>query len=83
MNLAEIVFFIVVPLLLVVVMLEGRRQERKYGKGKGTGANLSRAGLMELQNLLEPERKVEIVRELERKEDLMVTVNDEAGPNKP
>ena len=83
MNLPQIVFFIVIPLLVVFIMLEGRRQERKYGKGKGTGANLSRAGLLELQSLLEPERKVEILRELESKEDLMVAVNDEAGPDKP
>lgn len=82
MYLAEIVVFIGIPLLLVVIILEGRRQEKKYGKGSGTGANLSRAGLMELQNLLEPERKVEIVRELERKEDLRVAVDDEAGPGK-
>jgi len=44
-----------------------------------TGANLSRAGLMEMQNLLEPERKVEILREMETKEELLVTLDDEGG----
>jgi hypothetical protein len=82
-NLPSIVFFVVMPLVVLVVVLESRRQKRKYGKGSGTGANLSRAGLMELQNLLEPERKVEVLREMERKEDLLVEIKDEAGPAEP
>jgi hypothetical protein len=48
-------------------------------KSPRTGSNLSRAGLMEMQNLLEPERKIEIVRELERKEELLVTLDDQGG----
>jgi hypothetical protein len=83
MNLPAVVFFIGIPLLVALIILEGRRQEKRYGKGRGTGANLSRAGLLELQSLLEPERKVEILREMESKEDLMVEVNDKAGPDKP
>jgi hypothetical protein len=78
-----VVLFVVVPLVVFLVVLEGRRQRKKYGKGSGTGANLSRAGLMELQSLLEPERKVEILREMERKEDLLVEVDDQAGPKTP
>lgn len=73
----------VAPLVVLLVVLEGRRQRRKYGKGSGTGANLARAGLMEMQSLLEPERKVEILREMERKEDLLVEVDDQAGPKTP
>lgn len=50
--------------LVVFVMLEGKRQERKYGRsGRGT---MMRAGLMDLQRHLEPERKVEII--LEKRE---------------
>jgi hypothetical protein len=50
--------------LVVFVMLEGKRQERKYGRsGRGT---MMRAGLMDLQRHLEPERKFEIL--LEKKE---------------
>ena len=50
--------------LVVFVMLEGKRQERKYGRsGRGT---MMRAGLMDLQRHLEPERKVEIL--LEKRE---------------
>ena len=83
MNHPGVVFFVVVPIVIVLIVLEGKRQQRKYGKGSGTGANLSRAGLMELQSLLEPEKKVEILREMERKDDLLVQVDDTAGPNEP
>jgi hypothetical protein len=48
-------------------------------KAPRTGANLSRAGLMELQNILEPERKIEIVREMENKEELLLTLDDKGG----
>ena len=51
------------PLLLIA---EGKRQERRYGKGSGRGSALFRAGMLETQRLLEPERKVEI---LQLKED--------------
>jgi len=82
-DLPEIVIFIVMPLIVALVLLERRRQRRRSGKGSGTGTSLSRAGLLELQNLLEPERKIEALREMERKEDLLVEVDDEAGPAKP
>jgi hypothetical protein len=83
MNLPAVVFFVAIPLLMLLIVLEGRRQAKKHGKGRGTGVNLSRAGLMEMQSLLEPDRKVEILREMERKEDLLVEVDDEAGPKTP
>lgn len=51
--------------LLLFVILEGKRQERKYGRS-GRGATLMRTGMLELQRHLQPERKVEIF--LERKE---------------
>jgi hypothetical protein len=82
-NLPAVVFFVVIPLVVLVVILEGRRQARKYGKGRGTGVNLARTGLMELQSLLEPDRKVEVLREMERKEDLLVEVDDQAGTPPP
>jgi hypothetical protein len=45
--------------LVVLIILEGRRQERKYGRsGRGS---LIGAGLVDLQRHLEPERKMEIV----------------------
>lgn len=45
-------------------MLEGKRQERKYGRsGRGT---MMRTGVLELQRHLQPDRKVEIF--VEKKE---------------
>jgi hypothetical protein len=52
--------------LPVLFFLEGKRQERRYGRGSGRGSALFRAGMLETQRLLEPERKVEI---LQRKEE--------------
>ena len=58
-----------IGLLVLLIILEGRRQERRYGRGSGRGASLMRAGMLDLQRHLEPDRKVEIVlRESERKE---------------
>ncbi len=54
-----------IGLVLVVpplVYLEGKRQQRKYGRPSGRG-NLAGAGLLELQRHLEPERKIEAFRE--------------------
>lgn len=51
-------------LLVLFVILEGKRQEKKYGRSRG--GNLMRAGLLDFQRHLEPERKVEIL--LERRE---------------
>lgn len=53
--------------LVVVILLEGRRQRRRYGRPRGTGTLMARAGLLELQRQLEPERKVELLVE-ERRE---------------
>lgn len=72
-------------LIVLLIVLESRRQQRKYGGGdrRGAGSALARAGLMEVQNLLEPERKVEVLREMERKEDLLVQLDDQGGPPRP
>ena len=50
-------------LLILAILLEGKRQERRYGRGSGKGASLMQAGMLDLQRHLEPERKVEILRE--------------------
>jgi hypothetical protein len=63
---------VITPIALAALIAMIRNEPR-------SGCNLSRAGLMELQNLLEPERKVEILREMESKKDLLVTIDDEAG----
>ena len=54
-----------------------------FRKTPRAGASLSGAGLMELQNLLEPERKVEILREIESKRDLLVSVDDQGDGRPP
>jgi len=64
--------FLGILVLVVLILLEGKRQERKYGRsGRGS---LVGTGLLELQRHLEPERKVEIV--LEKRER---TVESESG----
>jgi hypothetical protein len=68
-----------VVLLILLVLLEGKRQERKYGRGSGKGASLAQAGLLELQRHLEPERKVEILRQ-ERSETEEGTSSDPPVP---
>lgn len=61
-----------VVILVAFVILEGKRQERIYGRpGRGS---LVRTGLLELQRHLEPEKKVEIV--LEKRER---TIESESG----
>ena len=61
-----------VVILVAFVILEGKRQERIYGRpGRGS---LVRTGLLELQGHLEPEKKVEIV--LEKRER---TIESESG----
>jgi steroid delta-isomerase-like uncharacterized protein len=47
-------------LLVLFVILEGKRQERKYGRSGGKGGSRMRTGLLEFQRHLEPEKKVEI-----------------------
>jgi hypothetical protein len=54
-------------LLIVLILLEGKRQERRHGKASGMGGALMRAGVLELQSVLEPDKKVEIV--LEEREE--------------
>lgn len=55
-----------VALLVALILLEGKRQERKYGRSQRRG--LMRTGLLELQQFLEPERKVELL--IEEKKDV-------------
>lgn len=63
--------------LVVLIILEGKRQERKYGRsGRG---NLVGTGLLELQRHLEPERKMEIVL---RKTDRRVGAESGDDPDK-
>ena len=63
--------------LVLMVFLEGKRQERKYGKSRRRG--LMRTGLLELQKQLEPERKIEIL--LDERDD--TEADESAAPPAP
>lgn len=63
--------------LVVLVVLEGRRQERIHGKSRRRG--LMRTGLLELQRQLEPERKIEIL--LDERDD--TEAEESAAPPLP
>jgi hypothetical protein len=69
MSVLVVILIVVLPIALLAFI----------GKGRRTGVDLSRAGLLELQSLLEPERKVEILREMETQEQLLVRLDDEDG----
>ena len=62
--------------LVVLIVLEGKRQERIYGKSGR--ASMMRTGLLELQRQLEPERRVEML--VDERDD---TEQAEAGEGKP
>jgi hypothetical protein len=72
-----------VPLLIAFILLEGRRQERKYGRGSGTGARLMRAGALEMQALLEPEKKVEVLKQEKEDHALEAFSGDTPEPSGP
>jgi hypothetical protein len=73
------VALILAPLLGLWLHAREKRRERETG-ARGTGAGLVRAGLLEMQNLLEPERKVEVLREADRKDDLLIRLDEEGDP---
>jgi hypothetical protein len=78
-----VIGFLAVVVLLVV--LEGWRQRRAMRRRgeRGTAGALLRAGLLELQGHLEPDRKVEILREAESKRDLLVDLDETGDPPAP
>ena len=60
-----------IAVVVTLIVLEGRRQARKLGEEyKGsTGTDLMGAGMLELQGHLQPDRKVEVIREERRDAD--------------
>lgn len=64
-----VVLLVGIPLLVLLVVLEGKRQERIYGKASAR-PNLAGVGLLELQKHLQADRRVET---------LVEQVRDEAG----
>ena len=77
----KVIAFTVIALLIALPIwgvVAGLRDKRR-GTSGGNAASLVRAGLMEAQNLLEPERKIEIVLEEERKRDLLEAPSPSPG----
>jgi len=70
-------FAVGILVLVVLVLLEGKRQERIHGKSRRRG--LMRTGLLELQRQLEPERKIEIL--LDERDD--TEAEESAAPPLP
>ena len=79
---AALIALVVVAAVVVGLwqFAEERRRARESGAPRRAGTAAVRAGLLEMQNLLEPERKVDVARDLERKADLLVELNDEGEP---
>lgn len=63
---------VVLGAVVLFVVLEGARQQRVMSRTKdqGTGSRSIRAGLLGLAEVLEPERKVEMLKE-ERQEHVL------------
>ncbi len=74
---AQIWLLLGIVVLVVWIVLEGKRQERIYGKSQRRG--LMRTGLLELQKQLEPERKIEIL--LDERDD--TEADESAAPPRP
>jgi hypothetical protein len=55
--------------LAVLILLERKRQQRRYGRGSGKGASLAGIGMLDLQRHLQPDRKVEILMKEESRTD--------------
>ena len=74
---AQVWLLLGIVVFVVLVFLEGKRQERIYGKSQRRG--LMRTGLLELQKQLEPERKIEIL--LDEHDD--TEADESAAPPRP
>jgi hypothetical protein len=66
---------IISAVLVVFVLLEAKRQEKKYGPVSGKG-DLMRTGLLELHRHLQADRKVEIMLDEEKNVPEQVTSDD-------
>ena len=62
-------YFVGVTVVVVVlVLLEAKRQERKYGKPSGR-PNLLGVGTLELQKILQPDRETAKLEALQKEEE--------------
>jgi hypothetical protein len=70
--------FVGAAVLALVILLEGRRQARRYGRPSGR-PNLGGAGMLELQSLLQADRHVETLVRQEKGEEVADAEQDESG----
>jgi len=68
---------LLIAIVVGLVVLEGRRQARRYGPPSGR-PNLLGVGLLELQRHLQPDRRVEVLVEQQKGETAAVC-EDEHG----
>ena len=66
-------------LVLVVLGILGIRRDARRNATRGTAARVVRAGFLEMQELLEPEKKVEVLKH-DRKEELLVDLDHSGDP---
>ena len=78
MGIAGWILLVAVPVLCFLGILAMQREKQRT-KGRGTAERMMRAGLLEAQGLLEPEKKVEILKQ-ERKDDLLIVVDPSGDP---
>lgn len=78
-----VLWFALALLLLIVigVPLEGWRQARKLKKtgGQSTGARMLGAGALELQHLLQADRRVEILQRQQKEEEVVSPESQRSG----
>jgi hypothetical protein len=68
--------------VVLIVVLEGKRQARLYGKPSGR-PNLAGAGMLELQKHLQADRRVEKLVEVQRDESAETEEDEAGGPRRP
>jgi hypothetical protein len=67
-----------VLVLVLVIVLEGKRQARHYGKPSGR-PNLGGAGMLEVQSLIEADRRVETLVRQDKGQEVADAEQDESG----
>lgn len=74
--------WILLPAVVVLVSLGilGIRRDVRKNAARGTASRVMRAGFLEMQGMLEPEKKVEILKQ-EKKDDLLIVVDPSGEPH--
>lgn len=76
------VLLLAAAILVLAVVLEGRRQARRYGRPSGR-PNLAGVGMLELQRQLQPDRAVEVLSAQQKKEEAGEVEGDPSGRVSP